>query len=65
MQLLRLENRFLRKELGLLIGGENNIAIPSTEELENIFGVLPMRGIPGTTTGGMENAADSRFPPID
>lgn len=62
---MRLENWFLWKELGLLIGGENNISIPSTEELESIFGVLPMRGVPGTTSGGLQNAADSRFPPID
>jgi hypothetical protein len=53
VQLLRLENKFLRKELGLLIGGEGNIMMPSTEELEKIFGVLPMRGVPGTTTGGL------------
>ena len=64
VQLLRLENRFLRKELGKLIGGEINIKVPPTEELEKMFGVLPMRGVPGTTAGGFQNAADSKFPPI-
>lgn len=39
--------------------------IPNTEELEQMFGVLPMRGVPGTTAGGFQNAADSKFPPIN
>lgn len=50
--------------MGKLIGGEANIQIPSVEELEKIFGVLPLRGVPGTTSGGYQNAADSKFPPI-
>ena len=53
VQLLRLENRFLRQELGKLIGGEQAIIMPSVEELEKIFGVPKLGGIPGTLTGGM------------
>lgn len=64
IQLLWLENRFLWKELGILIGGENNIVMPSVEELEAMYGMPSMSGVPGTTTGGDYNAADSKFPSI-
>ena len=33
VKLLALENRFLRKELGKLIGGERNVILPSIEEM--------------------------------
>ena len=42
IQLLRLENRFLKKELAQLIGGEENVQIPTVEELEKILGVEHM-----------------------
>lgn len=60
-----MENKFLRQELGKLIGGEANVKIPSVEELESILGVPHMKGVPGSNTGGMENAADTAFPSID
>lgn len=62
--MLRLENRFLRKELGNLIGGEANIDIPPVEELERTLGIPSMTGQPGTITGGDENPADEAFPSI-
>lgn len=62
VHLLRLENKFLKDELKKFM--PEGFEIPPVEELEKIFGVLPLRGAPGTNTGGDPNAADGNFPPI-